>query len=433
MSVYNVLAQLASTPSRNEKIAILEKNKDVPYLKEVLNLALCPLTQFYIRKIPAYNKHGFEYGLEWAIPQLERLSSRALTGNAAITHLGMILSSLSVQDAVVVKLIIEKDLKCGVQESTVNKVFPKLIHDYPVMLASAFDEKLVSKIKFPAYVQKKEDGMRFNAIVRNGVVEYRSRNGKSIAFNQALVLDEVFVKLANGKDYVFDGELLVADSSGKPLDRKTGNGILNKSVKGTISVEESAMVRASLWDTIPYEDFIVEKCDIPYNIRLTYLENRISSLGNLSNMVSLTDTHTVDDIESVRKLFDQYLKARHEGIILKSKTGKWENTRSKDSIKFKAELVCELLCEGIEPGTGKYEGMVGSLICRSRDGAIKVNVGSGLTDEDRRADFYTGNIISVKYNARIDDKKTGIHSLFLPIFLEVRLDKDTADHSKDIK
>jgi hypothetical protein len=41
-------------------------------------------------------------------------------------------------------------------------------------------------------------------------------------------------------------------------------------------------------------------------------------------------------------------------------------------------------------------------------------------------------IVAVKYNTRIKNKQ-GEESLFLPIFVELRDDKDVADSSKDIK
>ena len=87
---------------------------------------------------------------------------------------------------------------------------------------------------------------------------------------------------------------------------------------------------------------------------------------------------------------------------------------------------------GVQPGIGKYEGMIGALLCESEDGVIKVSVGSGLKDDDRLTDVYTGKIISVKYNERITNK-AGEQSLFLPIFHQLREDKDVADMSTMIK
>jgi len=97
---------------------------------------------------------------------------------------------------------------------------------------------------------------------------------------------------------------------------------------------------------------------------------------------------------------------------------------------MKAELEADLLVEAVNDGTGKYKGLVGSLSCTSKDGTLKVNVGSGLTDEDRKKDpdEFIGKIVSVKYNEKIIDKNSENWSLFLPIFQELRLDKSEADN-----
>ena len=438
--ILEILQELEANNSRNFKIELLTKNKDNELLKEVCYLANDPFTQFYQRKIPEYRKM---YGnvlidLKSAVDNLSILSSRTLTGNAAIAQLQMILSSVTAEDALVIKRIIQKDLKCGVSTSTINKVWPNLISEFPCMLCSGFEQKLVDKIKFPAIVQKKEDGMRFNAIVKNGTVEFRSRNGKEISLLGSL--EEEFIELADHKDTVFDGELLVydtveTDSNGKICDRQTGNGILNKAVKGTISKEEADRVFATLWDQIPYEDFVAGKCYQPYNYRFGRLKYLIYKLSKFKLMkIDLVETFEVDSLEQTQRIFQNYLDDGEEGIILKDPNSLWENKRSKGQIKFKAELDCDLKVLSVISGTGKYSDAIGSLYCESADGVVKVYVGSGFNDEQRNAppSDYLDKIISVKYNARITNVKDG-ESLFLPIFLEVRNDKEFADDSKSIK
>jgi hypothetical protein len=74
--------------------------------------------------------------------------------------------------------------------------------------------------------------------------------------------------------------------------------------------------------------------------------------------------------------------------------------------------------------------MLGALKCQNKDGTIQVNVGSGFVDKDRAEltpENTIGKICAVKYNELIKDKTTGIKSLFLPIFQEIRSDKDQAD------
>lgn len=434
MNLNEFFEHLASNSSRNYKIAQLTANKDNALLKEVVRLALDPFTQFYQRKIPKYTPNTSDHAasLQSMLPALGDLSGRVVTGNAAIDRLTAILEVVSEQDAKVIERIIQKDLKCGVQVSTANAVWTGLVHEYPVMLCSQFEEKLVKKIKFPAYVQLKMDGMRFNAIVKDGKCEFRSRNGKEIQLLGNL--EQEFIAMAAGKNIVFDGELLVCDK-GVILDRQTGNGILNKANKGTISDLEAHKVHATVWDLIPYDDFVKGHSSHTYHTRFSVLESL-----SLPKKIHLVESTVVQSLEDAQEIFEEYLAEGQEGIILKDMSGVWEDKRAKHQIKFKGELECDLEILAVEEGTGKYAGMLGAVVCgsRSKDGKrITVSVGSGFNDDHRVnlwaiRDKLVGKIVAVKYNMRIQNKQ-GEESLFLPIFIEVRDDKDIADSIEDIK
>jgi hypothetical protein len=436
MNINAFLNDLAANPSRNYKIEQLEKHVNNETLREVVRLALCPFTQFYQRKIPKYTCDGTNANIEAVLPALYDLSAREVTGNAAIEYLRMLLSSLNEDDAKVLERIIDKSLDCGVQVSTANAVWSGLIREYPVMLCSQFEQKLVDKIKFPAYAQMKMDGMRFNAIVRDGKVEYRSRNGKEIQLLGNL--DEQFIAMAGEVDCVFDGELLVMlPGDHQFADRQTGNGILNKANKGTISAEEAAMVHASVWDLIPYAYFTDGHCPVPYSKRFSSLEQLIQKQSADNKRVWLVSSQIVQTIDEAQEMFQEYLSLGYEGIILKDGSGIWEDKRAKHQIKFKGELECDLKIVAVEEGSGKYAGMLGAMICESSDGIVKVSVGSGLNDEHRINLWHIkqeilDKIVAVKYNTRIKNKQ-GEESLFLPIFIELRDDKDVADSSKNIK
>ena len=435
-----IFDSLAADNSRLAKEAILTANKNNKDLQRAIKLALDPLISFYIRKIPEYKATG-NSKLSDAMSTLENeFATRNFTGNAAIELLTSILESLNEADASVIEKIIKKDLRCGVSEATANKIWPGLVSTYPVMLASGFDQKLVDKIKFPAYCQLKLDGMRFNAIVKNGTVEYRSRNGKELTIPSKLFSD-AFLKLTSYYDtaIVFDGELLVVDHAGKPLDRKTGNGILSKAVKGTMSEKEAESVRVTLWDAIPYIDFKAGCYAVPYNDRFQAIVNRTTHLKttnrSLGSLIDCVWTKEVNTQLEAQNIFEKFLADGQEGTILKSKTNIWEDKRSKEQIKFKGELECDLVVVGWEEGTGKNKGRLGALVCESSDGLIQVNVGSGYTDEQREEynKSVIGKIVTVKYNARIKDRGENVERLFLPIFIEMREDKDAADPIGKIK
>jgi ATP-dependent DNA ligase len=222
---------------------------------------------------------------------------------------------------------------------------------------------------------------------------------------------------------MLDGELLMTGTDGRPLDRKTGNGLLTKFQKGTGTAELATQIRAVVWDLVPLDFFRTGQCLMPY-------EERLKLLGNESHgHVNAAHTYTVRSMEEAQTLYQKKLAEGEEGLILKDPRGPWEDKRVKHQVKMKAELEADLRVTGFLPGTGKYEGKIGSLLVESADGKVKTAVGTGLNDEERSYDpkDFKGRIVSVKYNAVIEDKKTGQRSLFLPVFVEIRDDKGVAD------
>ena len=440
-TVYTVLDKLANDNSRLAKEAILRSELQNQDFWQAARLALDPFVNFYIKKIPAHTKsQTATLSLTQALTELGRLSNREVTGNAGIDHLVYILENVSEADSLVIERVIAKDLKCGVSEATINKIKPGHIPTYPVMLASAYDQRLIDRFDWPGICQLKLDGMRFNAIVRGENVEFRSRNGKEISIPND-IFSRAFVALAKeyGADYVFDGELLVVDAAGKPLDRKTGNGVLNKAVKGTVSKSEAAQIRATVWDAIPVENFVEGIYSVAYESRFTRLvgahKQFSESSRQLSHLISPVLTEYVNNDYEARRMFERFLAEGQEGTILKDRNAIWEDKRSKGSIKFKGELEADMRIIGWELGTGKNAKRLGALVVSSEDGRIVVNVGTGFTDSDRdsiRPDV-VGKIASIKYNARIQDKKGNTESLFLPVFVEIREDKDVADSSLVMK
>lgn len=424
---------MADDASRLAKERILNEYRNNVDLREAVRLALDSLTQFYIRKIPTYipNK-GLGRGLQWAFVALKDLSHRVVTGYAAIEHLVNILEGVNEKDALVIERIIAKDLRCGVSTATANKIWPDLVHEFPCMLASQFDQKLANKFQFPGFAQIKLDGMRCSAVIENGAVTLYSRNGKILDVLGSL---EPAILSLGFDNAVLDGELLILNKEFKPVDRKTGNGILNKAVKGTINKAEAESIQFVAFDLIPLQDFRKEICIVSYKQRFETLGNAFMG-RTLTPKLKLVSSWIVTSHQKIDQAFSWAIEAGEEGIILKDPEGVWENKRTKTQIKYKAELDCDLKCVGVMEGTGKNVGKMGALLLESADSVVKVAVGTGFTDQERA--FFWENkpldkIVAICYNARINDKKTGLESLFLPRYLEVREDKSTADLSKVIK
>jgi hypothetical protein len=421
-SVLSILKRLEATTSRLEKEDILGEHADDPVLKEAFRLALDPLVNFYIKKVPEPSRSdGALFTLAAALESLKLwFVTRKVRGGEATEYLARMLGQLDKDDREVLRRVIGRNLKCGVSDATVEKIWPDVTLSYPCMLVSPMNEK--TKIKFPCIAQTKMDGMRFNAIVENGTVQYRSRAGKELDLFG--VLDSDIMSLTAEQSYVLDGELIMVGADGRPMDRKTGNGLLTKFQKGTGTAALAQQVRAVVWDIIPLFCFRKGSCSgVGYRDRLNMLTTEKLTRA------SIVTTHVVKSMEEAQALYQQKLLEGEEGLVLKDPAGPWENKRAKHQVKMKAELEADLYCAGVTAGTGKYQGKIGSLECHSNGGTVVVNVGTGLNDEERSWDpkEFVGKIVSVKYNALITDKKTGQKSLFLPVFVEIRDDKTQPD------
>ena len=416
MSVLSILNRLEATASRLEKEQILKENKGNHLLKLAFRLALDPSINFYIKAVPDPKLGGHATNLEATLEMIERdLASRKIRGDNARGAVAMALGALGADDAEVLRRVLGRNLRCGVSESTVQKIWPDLQLSWPCMLVST------GEIAFPCLAQTKCDGMRFNAVVENGKVTYRTRVGKELELFEAL--DKDVLALTGGQDYVLDGELLMTGPNGETLDRKTGNGLLTKFQKGTGTRGLAHQIRAVVWDIIPLTSFRAGICCKGYQQRHFMLRAQ-----NLER-IRIAPVCMVTSMEAAQTLYQQKLAEGEEGLVLKNPEGFWENKRVKHQVKMKAELEADLIVTGILPGTGKYEGKIGSLQVSSAGGTVTAAVGTGLSDEDRSKapSEYLGKIVAVKYNALITDKKTKAKSMFLPVFVEIREDKVTPD------
>lgn len=436
--ILKILNKLEKESSGKKKIEILNANASNNLLKECFSAALNPFVNYFILKIPEVNESSAAtITLDYALEELKKLSSRELTGNKAISHLKDILASLNEDDRQVVVRIIRRDMRCGTAEATVNKIWPNLIPSYPCLLGHPYNSKTIKKITFPAIAQTKSDGMRVNITCHRdeqGTVEVsiKGRSGKDVDLKGSL--DDAFKSLGMtiGRNVVFDGELVVLGKNGTVLDRKTGNGILNKAIRGDISEDEASRVVMHMWDIIPYDDFQARLCSTPYVKRLELLRDRVKNTP--SSRYSIIDTHTVNNLAEAEECYANALASGEEGIMLKNLNSVWEDKRSTHVLKFKSEKICELRVKGFNYGNigTKWEHGLGSLICASEDGLLEVDV-SGFTDALRIEIFnniqdWIGSIVSIKYNELIQSKDPKVKtSLFLPRFAGKRLDKSTAD------
>lgn len=426
MTILSILDLIASDTKRKHKEAVLETNRNNDLLKKVFKAAYDPFITYWVAAHPVVETHNATMPLGKAIDSiLETVAGRNLTGHAAIEFYRSILESLSGSDAVVLQRIIDRDLRVGVSQATINKIWKKLIPVHEVMLAG----KEPAKLKFPnVVVQNKYDGIRC-LVTHNcdGSIEMRSRAGNLITCLE-IMYDDFRTVIESGKTW--DGELVCFSEDGKALPRKASNGIAYKAIRGTINEKEVKLIKFVPWD-------IVDKSGkLTYEIRLQNLYLALSAAKENRSIVQI-QTHKVETLDQVEVLFNAALDTGEEGVIAKNLCGLWEPKRSTNLCKFKAELTCDLIVVDWEEGTGKNKGLLGALVCESSDGLVRVNVGSGYSDEQRQTLTFEntiGKIVEVLYNARITKKGSEIDSLYHPRLIKLRDDEKTeADSSNEIK
>lgn len=112
-----------------------------------------------------------------------------------------------------------------------------------------------------------------------------------------------------------------------------------------------------------------------------------------------------------------------EGLMLRKLEAPHRAGRSSDLLKVKSFHDDEALITDYEAGKGKYNGMIGSLVCVLRNGG-RFKVGSGLTDYQRSHSSAPkiGSVITFKYFELSAD---GIPRF--PTFLRVRPDVSPAE------
>ena len=445
MSVKSILDDIASTSSRLEKEAFLRGEENNNELWAVVKATYDPFTQYYVRDVVEVEDNPYEplqaMGIFEAIAHLGFLSRREKTGHDARNYIARVYEALNDDDKDTLKKILDRDLRIGCSGKTFNKIWPGMVKEYPCMLASAYSEKALEEMNFPAYSQTKMDGMRCNIIVhRDGGVEVRSRQGK--LFETHGVFDEEALKIRDYIDQhnegwyvVLDGELLAHDSNMNPLPRQISNGICNKANKGTITELEAQKLTLVVWDYIPEPVFSGDVEDpLMYSERYEMLYNLFCEYA-LSRFM-LVETVDVANIDEARVHYREMIADGQEGTIVKDKSVGWSNTRSKLTVKFKEIRDIDLRVTAWNEGTGKNKGLLGALTAETEDGKIRVNIGTGFSDEQRKTfteEYVVGKIVEIEYNQRITSEGRDYDSLFLPRFIELREDKDHANSSVGVE
>lgn len=257
----------------------------------------------------------------------------------------------------------------------------------PLLAANFQDHK--HKLRYPASMQPKLDGLRCLIHLKEGKVLMQSRGGKYYPLPH--IEQELLYPLqCGGGDIVLDGELYLHGASLQTITS------LAKRPR-----EESKQLIYCVYDV-----FSSKHSSMAWWHRHQMLKEFFRSSG-LFNSVWEVPTVNVENEQQVIQYHRAFVEDGYEGGIVRSYEGLYvEGYRSPDLLKFKDWQDAEYSVKGWYVGKGKFEN-VPLFICVTPEGkefaVTPVGSQSERAEMLRTANSYIGQLMKVKYLDKTDE------------------------------
>lgn len=238
------------------------------------------------------------------------------------------------------------------------------LHGPPVLLAHAYEDSDVDPTGW--HVSEKLDGVRAYWDGENFI----SRQGN--AFHAP-----AWFKDGLPRDRKLDGELWV--------DRGKFQSTL--SIVRTLNAGER-------WKAVKFLTFDLPDSNKPFEERLLELEELATSSS--SKIWKLVDHELCRGRDHLKEVLDRLVSQGAEGLMIRKPRSFYEAGRSSTLLKVKPFKDAEATVVAHVPGKGKHKGRLGGLEVRLPDGKT-FNVGTGLTDEERRNPPPVGSKITYRF------------------------------------
>jgi DNA ligase-1 len=440
-SAADVVLALEATNGRLDKERIIREAWDLGLTEFFTGaqMAYDALRTYGVKKVPLIegdDDPNFSTGFTWEkfIGIAQKLESRELTGNTARDVLRAAANAASIKDwNGFYRRILLKDLKCGVSETTINKILekagakaaPYIIPVFSCQLAKNGEDH-PKKMKGPKLLDVKLDGVRIISILdkAKGTVTQYSRDGR---------LNENFPHIASSlakllpvikESMVLDGEMVSRNFQA-----------LMKQLKRKDDVDTTD-AKLALFDCLPLADFVSGECKITQIQRheaLAEFQPLLDGIapGTIYVVPKLSVNLDTDEGQLAFKEFNaETIEAGYEGVMIKDPEATYKTKRTDAWLKIKPWITVDLEVVDFEPGKpeSKFANTLGGLVCRGTDQGklIEVTVGGGYSEELRdeiwsNRDKVVGRIVEIKGDAlTMSQDSDNVWSLRFPVFMQFR-------------
>jgi len=248
--------------------------------------------------------------------------------------------------------------------------------------------KLLKKVaQFPMYCPIKYDGNYVVVLVDRGQATFHTSGG--LTYRHLDNAGDIFKGKPDNAYYVerIHGE-------GKLGDRNRCN------LKGSKTDQTSQGHSYKVFGVTSLEDYYDGRSHVRYDIVIEVLEQLFEPKDLAGRGKLVVDQRELD------AYLDTVVASGFEGIMGIDPKWKWSHhktSRRVNFLKYKKRPTVDLLCIDVIEGEGKYKGMIGSLRLKDSTGRV-VDVGSGMSDDDRRQDpdYFRGAVVEMFYEQIVD-------------------------------
>lgn len=399
-TVIDILEELESTSGSNAKKDILQAARNNDLLKRVFAAAQDPYTVYYVNKFkmpkPSQPRTDNDLLVEDFLSNvLPKLSSRQVTGNDAKALVEKTFGYMNELCQKWCLRILIHNLRCGVQESTVNKVWPGLIKSFSVALAvtlkSEFTRgegiKILEKVNYPVRVEPKLDGLRFIAVKKDGEVTFFTRNGTVLETMPTIRAALVSARYDN---IILDGEAMGEDWNES-----------NSVVMSSTNKKDDSNMFFNVFDAMPVDDWVDQETDMTYAERCALVREVVEGIGK--KCVRQVPHIMAKNEDELKTFFAKCMNEGYEGVMLKTLDSTYVWDRSRNIMKLKPCVTYEGVVVGWYQGRRgtKREGLFGGFRVVLPNGIV-TRCGGGFSDVLRAQiqlegpDTWIGKIVEIE-------------------------------------
>ena len=411
--IIKILELITKTSSTKQKEQILRDNANNELLQKVLEYCYNPSKIYGIAKKSLNKPTDVEPPLLDIFNILDWLQTVNRSNEVVDKVNAFLLKSEADERELYIKILL-KDLRCGISEKTVLKVFPKLFYLHEIQQAYPMKENNQPKVGEWFALQEKYNGIRGDYLPNLDSIV--SRQGLSFTKLDHIIKE---IKLLFGDNIVVDGEL-IRNNKDNLTDEE--NFTLTCSLVNSDDVDKTDII-FRVYDIIPTEEFFSGQSKLKFKERykaIMLFEKKAKELG-LTHLLFSHNLYEGTDQSKIQELLDKMDEQGKEGLML-YKNEFYKCKRHNGLLKVKSFLSCDIKCIGVYEGEGRNEGKLGGILVDYK--GYEVGCGSGFNDEQR--EFYwnnpneiVGRVVQIKYKTESKNKQGGV-SMQFPIFQCVR-------------